>query len=393
LTSSDNFGDNPLHEFGQVFNQATLPILPYWRLEGDASVTQDFVRVVPDRQSKRGGLWNAVPNNYENWEMVFKVRISGSSQIGADGLAMWLVSNPSPNPRDFFGFKEKFIGLGIIIDTYDNDKSGKHPKMIGVLNDGTKSFTHSHSNTEGSMELGNCYFALRNQPPVNIRVTYSNKELTIIHESGNTRTSCFSARDIYIPTGYYFGFTAATGQLADDHDVYAVALRNLDHNAGLIDSLSTYGRQVNIHQISGILSKIEYAFNQKYEISTMASNCPTIPSQPSEVKCDTSDIQKEALAINNNFHKFNDKIDEILKATITIQNEIKKNTDNSQISVELYKIESMISSVKHTSKIVEDITSDRTGSILWIVFCVFIILVLVYIVRVFYIMRRERSSF
>lgn len=55
---SDTYGQNPQHEFGAVWGQVLSPLIPFWNLEGDAFANQDLVRVVPDRQSKRGGMWN-----------------------------------------------------------------------------------------------------------------------------------------------------------------------------------------------------------------------------------------------------------------------------------------------------------------------------------------------
>src|SRR4051812_15942571 len=55
---SDSYGQNPQHEFGAVWGPALSPLIPFWTLEGDAFANQEYVRLVPDRQSKRGGMWN-----------------------------------------------------------------------------------------------------------------------------------------------------------------------------------------------------------------------------------------------------------------------------------------------------------------------------------------------
>jgi len=39
---------------------------------------------------------------------------------------------------------------------------------------------------------------------------------------------CFAADKIKLPTGYYFGFTAATGELSDNHDIISVKVYQLD---------------------------------------------------------------------------------------------------------------------------------------------------------------------
>lgn len=39
---------------------------------------------------------------------------------------------------------------------------------------------------------------------------------------------CFSVEGIKLPTGYYFGISATTGDLSDNHDILSVKLYELD---------------------------------------------------------------------------------------------------------------------------------------------------------------------
>lgn len=39
---------------------------------------------------------------------------------------------------------------------------------------------------------------------------------------------CFTVDGVELPTGYYFGFSAATGDLSDNHEVLAVRLYEVD---------------------------------------------------------------------------------------------------------------------------------------------------------------------
>jgi len=39
---------------------------------------------------------------------------------------------------------------------------------------------------------------------------------------------CFSVDGVELPTGYYFGFSAATGDLSDNHEILAVRLYEVD---------------------------------------------------------------------------------------------------------------------------------------------------------------------
>uniref|UniRef100_A0A915ERC1 L-type lectin-like domain-containing protein n=1 Tax=Ditylenchus dipsaci TaxID=166011 RepID=A0A915ERC1_9BILA len=75
-----------------------------------------------------------------------------------------------------------------------------------MINDGTRSFDHQ---TDGSQQtLSGCQKDFRNKPfPVHVKVTYLNHVLTVM--SG------------------YFGVSAATGGLADDHDILDFSVYSL----------------------------------------------------------------------------------------------------------------------------------------------------------------------
>ncbi|CAF1680239.1 unnamed protein product, partial [Adineta ricciae] len=47
-------------------------------------------------------------------------------------------------------------------------------------------------------------------------------------EGKNVWKECFTASDVHLPTHYYFGFSAATGDLSDNHDIISVHTYQLD---------------------------------------------------------------------------------------------------------------------------------------------------------------------
>ena len=47
-------------------------------------------------------------------------------------------------------------------------------------------------------------------------------------ENRRAWSECFSSSGIILPTGYYFGLTAATGDLTDTHEIYSVRVYDLD---------------------------------------------------------------------------------------------------------------------------------------------------------------------
>ena len=64
--------------------------IPNWDFGGSTVVTSTEVRLTPDRQSRRGWLWNTQPNNMLAWEieLEFKVHGQGKHTFG-DGFALW----------------------------------------------------------------------------------------------------------------------------------------------------------------------------------------------------------------------------------------------------------------------------------------------------------------
>jgi hypothetical protein len=56
---------------------------------------------------------------------------------------------------------------------------------------------------------------------------------------------CLSVQGVRLPTGYYFGMTAATGDLSDNHDIMSVRLYELD----LPDDVSTLVLNAYTHYI------------------------------------------------------------------------------------------------------------------------------------------------
>jgi DNA repair ATPase RecN len=94
--------------------------------------------------------------------------------------------------------------------------------------------------------FGGCYQNFRNTPnPVFVKVTYKNNQLSLatdIDNGGKKYLPCFSANDISLPTGYYFGFSASSTQPADDHDLLSFDLYDLnpsDYEKEESESVST----------------------------------------------------------------------------------------------------------------------------------------------------------
>ncbi|MCP9263996.1 Vesicular integral-membrane protein VIP36 [Dirofilaria immitis] len=181
--------------------------IPYWDIQGTTFVTGQYVRLTADVQSVQGGIWNNVPVNVRDWELHVNFTIHGSTgDLFGDGAAIWYVQDPAQS-GPVFGSKDYFRGLGIFLDTYSNHNGPHghgHPYISAMINNGSLHYDHDMDGTH--TQLG-----------VNIQI------YTDVLGTGQWK-ECMSVDGVQLPTGYYFGITAATGDLSDYHDVIAVRM-------------------------------------------------------------------------------------------------------------------------------------------------------------------------
>lgn len=96
--------------------------------------------------------------------------------------------------------------------------------IFAVLNDGTQVF--DHQNDGKTQMLSGCLKDFRNKPfPTRARIEYYQNVLTVMFNNGMTQNDkdyemCLRVENVHLPKFGYFGLSAATGGLADDHDVY-----------------------------------------------------------------------------------------------------------------------------------------------------------------------------
>ena len=105
--------------FDEIDNAGLRMVGKQWRTAGHAVVNNNFARLTPDRQSKKGALWSRKALSVPEFSAVLKFRISGQGKsFFGDGLALWIVQQSFYDAGDLHGFKENFQGVGIIFDTF-----------------------------------------------------------------------------------------------------------------------------------------------------------------------------------------------------------------------------------------------------------------------------------
>uniref|UniRef100_A0A1I7ZA56 L-type lectin-like domain-containing protein n=1 Tax=Steinernema glaseri TaxID=37863 RepID=A0A1I7ZA56_9BILA len=196
--------------------------IPFWMITGDAIASEEQLRLAPSMRSRKGIAWNKRPMvESEHFEIDMSFKITGQGRIGADGLAIWYTAQQG-TLGPVFGSNDYWTGMGLMFDSFDNDGQKNNPFVALMINDGTRSYDHQ---TDGSQQmLSGCQRDFRNKPfPVRVKVQYYKNVLTVLMHDGMTPQPryelCIRAENIFLPRNGYFGISAATGGLADDHDV------------------------------------------------------------------------------------------------------------------------------------------------------------------------------
>jgi mannose-binding lectin 1 len=223
--------------------------IPHWEITGDAVVTNKFIRLTPEKPSRRGGLWNKIPMATQGgFELRARFIVRSKRNPGADGIAFWFVeSKPkveaatlstaggddssSSAAASLFGMRTDFKGVGVVFDSYDNDYRRDNPATNLLLHDGTAR-EWDQANDLFRDARARCSFDHRNaqgQDPVEMILTYSSKKITLRLRSflRNVDMVCGEVDNVELPAEGYFGVTASTGAMVDNHDVISMEVRRV----------------------------------------------------------------------------------------------------------------------------------------------------------------------
>ncbi|XP_037574883.1 vesicular integral-membrane protein VIP36-like [Dermacentor silvarum] len=219
------------HSLVKPYQGAGMTI-PNWDFLGHTMVTSSYIRLTPDQQSAKGAIWNNVPCKSKNWEMHVHFKVHGTGkELYGDGFAVWY-AREALELGPVFGSKDQFSGLGIFFDTYANQNGPHnhgHPYISAMVNNGSLSYDHDRDGTH--TELAGCEAKFRNvDHDTHVVIRYENDILTVATdiEGKNAWKECFTVKGVQLPTHYYFGASAVTGDLSDNHDIISMKLYEID---------------------------------------------------------------------------------------------------------------------------------------------------------------------
>jgi len=196
--------------------------VPFFEYSGNAIASEESVRITPSLRSQKGMIWSRLMTSFDWWEVEIQFRVTGRGRIGADGLAFWYTSAKGFE-GPVFGSSDRWNGLGIFFDSFDNDNKHNNPYIMAMVNDGTKAYDHQKDGS--TQQLAGCLRDFRNKPfPVRAKIEFYRNTLTVMFHNGMSNNDkefemCMRVEGVVLPKSGFFGISAATGGLADDHDV------------------------------------------------------------------------------------------------------------------------------------------------------------------------------
>uniref|UniRef100_H2Y8X6 L-type lectin-like domain-containing protein n=1 Tax=Ciona savignyi TaxID=51511 RepID=H2Y8X6_CIOSA len=195
--------------------------MPFWDFRDNAMLTNNYIRLTSNHQAKLGSVWNKIPCYLRDWEMQVQFKVHGGGRtLAADGFAIWYTKERM-TPGPVFGSRDEFHGLGVFFDTYKNGPQAvTFPQITAMIGNGTTKYDHM---TDGKINsVGSCLASFRNKDyDTFVTVRYVKETLSVrldIDGLGEWK-ECFIVPGVKLPTGYFIGVSAATGDLADNHDV------------------------------------------------------------------------------------------------------------------------------------------------------------------------------
>jgi mannose-binding lectin 2 len=219
--------------FADVDHSGQRIVNRQWRTSGSTKVLGNYVRLTPDRQSKQGALWARKSLSVSEMSAVLKFRISGQGKhFFGDGLALWIVQQGYYSEGPLHGFHEKFVGVGIIFDTFRNTENIEAHRDVTILvNDGEKTYAQMTEQVQGCdtnvrYHADRADFSVADSSRAKIVIKGGYLAISVDEKNTDEWSNCANVSLHSLDENWlkraHIGLTATTGQLADNHDVISL---------------------------------------------------------------------------------------------------------------------------------------------------------------------------
>jgi mannose-binding lectin 1 len=221
----------PEHSFvPPLLSSPWASAVDHWEFGLSTVVTNAHVRLTAALQSREGYMWNTEPNRLASWTAHVGFRVHSKQSLGGDGFAIWLRDKRYRNGGPLIGTPNaEFRGLGVVFDSFDNDGRRDNPAVHVLYGAPNAPITLSTSTDFENEKIGGCVVDFRNTAPeslIEATIAYDapQQRLTVSLHKNEQPVQCATADGVELPPGFYFGLTAHTGGVDDNHDVAYFAL-------------------------------------------------------------------------------------------------------------------------------------------------------------------------
>nr|CCC95020.1 putative mannose-specific lectin [Trypanosoma congolense IL3000] len=202
--------------------------LDHWLIGGSAVITDKHVRLTGDFRNQNGFLWNRESLDLPSFEIIVGFHLHSSRRTAADGIGLWLTSTSHNATGPLMGHPMEFEGVGILLDTFDNDGMGNNPAVYVIHNKAGDQKKYTPLNDFKDEHIGSCEHAYRqtSSKVSTIRIVYDDGTLQVfLSSSAEENEKLCTTVNLNLDTSnteYYIGLTAATGDITDNHDIIFV---------------------------------------------------------------------------------------------------------------------------------------------------------------------------
>jgi len=239
----------PHHSMHAPMDQSRV----YWFWGGSTVIAKRQIRLTPDTADRAGFIWNDYPLEAPNWEVEFEFKCYSKPHFGGDGFAFWVLDSsddpvlkaePDSLNGPLFGLKEKFKGMGVVFDQYDNDGDRANPSIFVIDNSRGDRFVGNHDNDYQDDMYKNtpsnyrnpefrCQADFRNtREPVKLLARFLHKILHVYIDTADGKgwRVCLALEFNNDFLNHHIAFTGITGQVADVHEITSISTRYLDES-------------------------------------------------------------------------------------------------------------------------------------------------------------------
>lgn len=293
--------------------------IPFWSHGGDALPTENQIRVCPSIQDRRGWVWTKNIFEHQFWMFDVSFSIFGKHSYGADGMAFWFTAQKGIE-GPMFGNTETYDGLSVVIDTFDNNAKGDSPKIAVFINNGT--LYYDHSSDGHRQDVASCVREVRNKKhPTHMKVVFYGNILEVwIHEGASKLLDDYDLcikldRVVNIPTKGYFGISAATGGLSDDHDVTSFVTHSLIPKEEQREKMIEKMDQLKAAELEKEYQQLSTKFETKREQHTKDQQAEIMDWQRTiELEENIRQIHNTQGSLSRDVRGLNSKMDHLLRS-------------------------------------------------------------------------------